>query len=108
MALAIAATSMRQILVERARAKQAEKRGGDRDRITLDEATFGSGPDDVALDLLAIDEALTRMEESDERHWEAELRRLRGGLMLMAGEEARAEVSLQQAIATARQAAEAI
>ena len=38
--LAIAALSMRQILVQRARARHAEKRGGkDAERITLDERT---------------------------------------------------------------------
>ena len=35
--LAIAALSMRQILVQRARARNAAKRGGDPERITLDE-----------------------------------------------------------------------
>ena len=67
--LAIAATSMRQILIERARAKQTAKRGGERDRITLDEAVLADAPeyrgepgdDGVALDLLAIDEALHKL-----------------------------------------------
>ena len=59
--------------------------------------------DRLQLGIETIEEALTRVEESDERHWEAELRRLRGELMLKAGDEARAEVSLQQAVATARQ-----
>ena len=35
--VAIAAISMRQILIERARARDARKRGGDRARVTLDE-----------------------------------------------------------------------
>jgi len=57
--LAIAATSMRQILVERARARNAAKRGGSQIRITLDEAiAAGTGK---SLDLLALDEALTRL-----------------------------------------------
>src|SRR3954463_10410896 len=37
--LAIAALSMRQILVQRARARDAAKRGGARERITLDDAS---------------------------------------------------------------------
>lgn len=68
--LAIAATSMRQILIERARAKQTAKRGGERDRITLDESVLADaaepgGGDAVALDLLAIDEALDRLAALD-------------------------------------------
>ncbi len=61
--LAIAATSMRQILVERARARNAAKRGGSQIRITLDEAiAAGTGK---SLDLLALDEALTRLADID-------------------------------------------
>jgi RNA polymerase sigma factor (TIGR02999 family) len=71
--LAIAALSMRQILVQRARARHAAKRGGVRERITLDDANlanvaagFGGptdGPDDV--DLLALDDALTQLAAMD-------------------------------------------
>jgi RNA polymerase sigma factor (TIGR02999 family) len=70
--LAIAALSMRQILVQRARARHAAKRGGARERITLDDARLGDaavaarppgGPDDI--DLLALDAALTRLGEVD-------------------------------------------
>jgi RNA polymerase sigma factor (TIGR02999 family) len=57
--LAIAANSMRQILVERARARKAAKRGGEQIRITLDEAVAAGG--ERELDLLALDEALTRL-----------------------------------------------
>jgi len=61
--VAIAASSMRQILVDRARARAAAKRGGSRIRITLDEAVAaGSG---AAIELLALDEALTRLAEFD-------------------------------------------
>jgi len=56
---AIAATSMRQILVERARARNATKRGGEQVRITLDDAVASGG--EKSLDLLALDEALTRL-----------------------------------------------
>src|ERR687896_595312 len=40
---AIAAHSMRQILIERARARGAQKRGGNRARVTLDEALVRGG-----------------------------------------------------------------
>lgn len=61
--LAIAATSMRQILVERARARHAAKRGGSQIRITLDEAIADRR--EKSLDLLALDEALARLAEVD-------------------------------------------
>ena len=56
---AIAASSMRQILVERARARAAAKRGGSRIRVTLGE-TIASGKE-PSVDLLALDEALGRL-----------------------------------------------
>ena len=42
--LGIAARSMRQILVEHARARNADKRGGERQRVTLDEGVAAGGP----------------------------------------------------------------
>jgi RNA polymerase sigma factor (TIGR02999 family) len=61
--LGIAARSMRQILVEHARARDADKRGGERRRITLDEAVAAGQPLDV--DLLAVDMALERLAQHD-------------------------------------------
>ena len=55
--------SMRQILVQRARAKAAAKRGGAPVRVTLDEgliATTGA-----SIDVLALDEALNRLAAVD-------------------------------------------
>jgi len=61
--LAIAAISMRRLLVERARARGASKRGGARVQVTLDEALLqDSGPD---LDILALDRALTALAQLD-------------------------------------------
>ena len=60
---AIAAHSMRQILIERARARGAQKRGGAQPRVTLDEALVaGESP---SIDLVALDEALGRLEQID-------------------------------------------
>jgi RNA polymerase sigma factor (TIGR02999 family) len=59
----IAARSMRQILVERARARHAAKRGGSRIRVTLDAGLLAS--EVPAIDLKALDEALTRLEALD-------------------------------------------
>jgi RNA polymerase sigma factor (TIGR02999 family) len=61
---AIAAHSMREILIERARARTAQKRGGDAPRITLDEAVVGRAAE-PSFDLLAVDEALERLAEID-------------------------------------------
>jgi RNA polymerase sigma factor (TIGR02999 family) len=61
--LAIAALSMRQILVQRARARRAAKRGGAPQRVTLGEAHGGSAEPEI--DVLALDEALSRLEALD-------------------------------------------
>ena len=59
----IAARLMRQILVEHARSRQAAKRGGRQFRLSLSKVDrVASGPD---LDLLALDEALGRLEALD-------------------------------------------
>jgi RNA polymerase sigma factor (TIGR02999 family) len=60
---AAAAEAMRRILVENARRKQRVKHGGGRQRIELDEACPVVGP--PSDDLLALDEALTRLAERD-------------------------------------------
>jgi len=60
---AIAASSMREILVERARARKASKRGGSRIRVTLGDET--AAVESKPVDLLNLDEALVRMEAFD-------------------------------------------
>jgi RNA polymerase sigma factor (TIGR02999 family) len=56
---------MRRILVDRARTKQALKRGGDLERVDLDSIELPSPmPDD---ELLALDEALERLATVDTR-----------------------------------------
>ena len=60
---AIAAHSMRQILIERARARGAIKRGGARPRVTLDEGLVAGS--EQSIDLLALDEALERLAQLD-------------------------------------------
>jgi RNA polymerase sigma factor (TIGR02999 family) len=56
---AAAAEAMRRILVERARRKRRLKRGGDRNRVDLDDLEITvEGPTD---DIEALDEALTRL-----------------------------------------------
>ena len=65
--LAIAALSMRQILVQRARARHAEKRGGEAERITLDESLLAgnTAADRGGVDVIALDEALGRLAAFD-------------------------------------------
>jgi RNA polymerase sigma factor (TIGR02999 family) len=70
---AAAAEAMRRILVERARHKQTLKRGGQRRREELpDIETAEGGPE---LDVLALHEALAKLESRDQR--KAELVKLR-------------------------------
>ena len=64
--LAIAALSMRQILVQRARARHAEKRGGEAERITLDESLLaGQAEVPGGVDVIALDAALERLAAFD-------------------------------------------
>jgi RNA polymerase sigma-70 factor (ECF subfamily) len=60
--LAVAARAMRQILVDRARARLSLKRGGNWDRVTL--SGVGDSPDSL-LDVLSLDEALKKLAEID-------------------------------------------
>src|SRR5437016_13386404 len=61
--IGIAARSMRQILVERARARGAQKRWGGLDRVSLNETLQAAVEEDAMLP--ALDEALARLEEID-------------------------------------------
>jgi RNA polymerase sigma factor (TIGR02999 family) len=60
---AAAAEAMRRILVDQARRKQADKHGGDRLRVELPEDL--AAPAARSGDLIALDEALTRLERHD-------------------------------------------
>jgi RNA polymerase sigma factor (TIGR02999 family) len=66
--LALAAISMRRLLVERARARHAVKRGGAQQvQVTLDDRVLSpggrGGPE--AIDLIALDRALTKLASRD-------------------------------------------
>ena len=62
---ATAAQVMRRLLVDHARQRQAQKRGGDAPHLALDEAFVSA---DASAELfLALDEALTQLSERDER-----------------------------------------
>lgn len=63
--IAIAAISMRRLLVERARARGADKRGGGQVRVTLDDSLFAPAGPEQDLDLIALDGALERLAALD-------------------------------------------
>ena len=63
--LAIAAVSMRQVLVDKARRRDAAKRGGARQRITLDDGVLAATAPDAGVDLVALDRALTDLAALD-------------------------------------------
>jgi RNA polymerase sigma-70 factor (ECF subfamily) len=88
--LAIAALSMRQILVQRARARHAEKRGGGAQRITLDETALAGVPatEPPGIDVLALDAALERLAALDPQQAKiVELRYFGGMTVEEVGEE---------------------
>ena len=64
----LAAKMMREVLVNYAASRKRQKRGGTRQRLTLDENVVGSPTGVMALDdLLAINEALDQLGHEDER-----------------------------------------
>jgi len=76
--LAMAARLMRRILVDYARSKGYQKRGGAAVRITLDEMNMaGIEPD---RDLVALDDALNELAKVDERKGKVVELRFFGGL----------------------------
>ena len=63
---AIAANAMRRIMVDYARAKHREKRGGGDEKLPL-KAALSVAADESSIDLIALDQALTRLAEIDEQ-----------------------------------------
>jgi RNA polymerase sigma factor (TIGR02999 family) len=78
--LAIAAISMRRLLVERARARGAAKRGGGQVPIELDESLLAAEPSTSELDLVALDRALVRLAALDPQQARIVELRFFGGL----------------------------
>jgi RNA polymerase sigma factor (TIGR02999 family) len=75
---AMAARVMRRILVDAARAKQYQKRGGGAQQVSLDEALIVTS--DPGPDLVALDEALTALARFDMRKSEVIEMRFFAGL----------------------------
>lgn len=84
--LALAARVMRQVLVDHARGKRRDKRGGERRQVTLAAAELVA--ERPALDLLALDEALEKLAELNPQHARLVELRFFGGL----GEQEAADV----------------
>jgi RNA polymerase sigma factor (TIGR02999 family) len=62
---AAAAEAMRRILIENARKKNSHKRGGDKQRVALDESLAVAPEDISADDLLAFNEVLEKLAQKD-------------------------------------------
>lgn len=78
--LSVAARLMRQILVDYARQHQARKRGGSREKIPLGDELAVSK--EKSHELLALDEALTRLAHQDERQSRIVEMKFFGGLSI--------------------------
>jgi RNA polymerase sigma factor (TIGR02999 family) len=76
--LAMAARLMRRILVDSARAKQYQKRGGGAVTVTLDDGVIVSN--EAPVNLVALDDALTSLAKMDPRRCQVIELRFFGGL----------------------------
>jgi RNA polymerase sigma factor (TIGR02999 family) len=76
--LAVSARVMRHILVDHARTRRAQKRGGDATRVTFDEALVVTSEPDQ--DFVALDDALEALATFDERKSRVVELRFFGGL----------------------------
>ena len=74
----IAAQAMRRILIDHAKAHRRIKRGGVKQNVTLDEGMLAA--ESKSVDLLALDEVLTRLASIDERQARVVELRFFGGL----------------------------
>jgi RNA polymerase sigma factor (TIGR02999 family) len=78
---AVASQAMRRILIDYARARKAEKRGGREARVTLEVGVASPEPVDD-MDLLALDEALVRLKALDDGQARIVELRFFGGLSI--------------------------
>ena len=77
---AVAATAMRRILVDYARSRHYEKRGGDALKVSLDEAAAVAVEETV--EIVSLDQALTNLSERDPRKSKIVEMRYFGGLSI--------------------------
>lgn len=82
---AVASTAMRRVLIDHAKHRHAEKRGGDNVRVDFDPALFGDAGAAATADptaLLALDDALHKLEKLHPRQAKAVELRYFAGLTL--------------------------
>ncbi len=79
--LAIASQAMRRILIDHARGRDAEKRGGHAERVTLD-LEIASPEPGAEVDVLALDQALERLKDLDGAQAQIVELRFFGGLTI--------------------------
>jgi len=79
--LAIASRAMRQVLVDHARRRQAAKRGGDQQRVTL-HSNIVDGASTDPLDVLVLDRALSDLFRWNERAGRVAELRIFGGMTI--------------------------
>lgn len=78
--LAVAATTMRRVLINHARDRSRDKRGGGVSRVTLDRMV--EFLEDASIDTIALDDALTRLAELSPRQARVVELRVFGGLTI--------------------------
>jgi RNA polymerase sigma factor (TIGR02999 family) len=78
--LGIAARCMRQILVDHARGRSAEKRGGGQQRVTLEEELAPAASNE--FEMIDLDDALDKLSRLDERAARVAEMRLFGGMTI--------------------------
>jgi RNA polymerase sigma factor (TIGR02999 family) len=78
---AAAALAMRRILVDRARARKRDKRGGGRGRVELHD-NIGAPEHDTGTDLLGLDDALSALEREHPRRYQVVMLRYFAGLSI--------------------------
>lgn len=77
--MAVASMAMRQILTDHARRKRAARRGGDKQKLSAENVQL-EGPDVGGVDVVALDDALTKLAELDPRRHRVVELRFFGGL----------------------------
>jgi RNA polymerase sigma-70 factor (ECF subfamily) len=93
---AIAAQAMRRILIDHARAKRQEKRGGPDITLSLEDVELVGAQDEQNVDLIALDQALDRLARIDEQQVRIVELRYFGGLSI---EETAAALGVSRATA---------
>ena len=78
--LAVSAQAMRRILVDNARKKLRDKRGGDKQKVKIDDVSWMVMSPEKEEHVLAIEEALEKLEQIDPTQAEIVVMRFFGGL----------------------------